>query len=376
MSDGPATLTVDLGERSYDILVGDSLLASAGKLIAPVLAEPRAVVITDENVEKHYLGPLEESLEEAGIDHKSIVLEAGEQTKDFAHVEALTGQLLDDRVERTTTLIALGGGVVGDITGFAAAVTLRGMDFIQIPTTLLAQVDSSVGGKTGINTPQGKNLIGAFHQPRLVLADIGALASLPEREMRAGYAEVVKYGLIADADFFAWLEANGPAVIEGDPEACLHAVLTSCRAKASIVEADEMEKGSRALLNLGHTFGHALEAQTGYSDALLHGEAVAIGLGLAFDLSVRMGLCPGEDRDRLRSHLAAVGLPAGLGGLADGGWSAAGLIDLMGQDKKVRSGAMTFVLLRGIGQAFITQDVDLGLLAEVLEQALDESRAP
>ncbi len=375
MSDGPATLTVDLGERSYDILVGDSLLAGAGKLIAPVLAEPRAVVITDENVERHCLGTLEKSLDEAGIDHQRIVLEAGEQTKDYAHVEALTGQLLDDRVERTTTLIALGGGVVGDITGFAAAVTLRGMDFIQIPTTLLAQVDSSVGGKTGINTPQGKNLIGAFHQPRLVLADIGTLASLPPREMRAGYAEVVKYGLIADADFFAWLEANGPAVIEGDPEACLHAVLTSCRAKALIVQADETEKGSRALLNLGHTFGHALEAQTGYSNALHHGEAVAIGLGLAFDLSVRMGLCPGEDRDRLRTHLAAVGLPVGLNGLTDGGWSAAGLIDLMGQDKKVRSGTMTFVLLHGIGQAFITQDVDLGLLSEVLEEALEPQGA-
>ena len=375
MSDGPATLTVDLGERSYDILVGEGLLAGAGKLIAPVLAEPRAVVITDENVEKHCLGTLEKSLEEAGIDHQSIILEAGEQTKDYAHVEALTGQLLDDRVERTTTLIALGGGVVGDITGFAAAVTLRGMDFIQIPTTLLAQVDSSVGGKTGINTPQGKNLIGAFHQPRLVLADIGVLASLPPREMRAGYAEVVKYGLIADADFFAWLEANGPAVIEGDLEACLHAVLTSCRAKALIVQADETEKGSRALLNLGHTFGHALEAQTGYSNALHHGEAVAIGLGLAFDLSVRMGLCPGEDRDRLRTHLAAVGLPVGLNGLTDGGWSAAGLIDLMGQDKKVRSGTMTFVLLHGIGQAFITQDVDLGLLSEVLEEALEPQGA-
>jgi len=375
MSDGPAALTVDLGERSYDILVGDGLLAGAGKLIAPILAEPRAVVITDENVEKHCLGTLEKSLNESGIDHQSIVLEAGEQTKDFAHVEALWGQLLDHRVERTTTLIALGGGVVGDITGFAAAVTLRGMDFIQIPTTLLAQVDSSVGGKTGINTPQGKNLIGAFHQPRLVLADIGALGSLPPREMRAGYAEVVKHGLIADADFFAWLEANGPAVIEGDPEACRHAVLTSCRAKASIVQADETEKGSRALLNLGHTFGHALEAQTGYSNALNHGEAVAIGLGLAFDLSVRMGLCPGEDRDRLRGHLAAVGLPVGLDGLTDGGWSAAGLIDLMGQDKKVRSGAMTFVLLRGIGQAFITQDVDLGLLAEVLEEALEPQGA-
>jgi len=375
MSDGPAALTVDLGERSYDILVGDGLLAGAGKLIAPILAEPRAVVITDENVEKHCLGTLEKSLDESGIDHQSIVLEAGEQTKDFAHVEALWGQLLDHRVERTTTLIALGGGVVGDITGFAAAVTLRGMDFIQIPTTLLAQVDSSVGGKTGINTPQGKNLIGAFHQPRLVLADIGALGSLPPREMRAGYAEVVKHGLIADADFFAWLETNGPAVIKGDPEACRHAVLTSCRAKASIVQADETEKGSRALLNLGHTFGHALEAQTGYSNALNHGEAVAIGLGLAFDLSVRMGLCPGEDRDRLRDHLAAVGLPVGLDGLTDGGWSAAGLIDLMGQDKKVRSGAMTFVLLRGIGQAFITQDVDLGLLAEVLEEALEPQGA-
>ena len=370
MSDGPAALTVDLGERSYDILVGDGLLAGAGKLIAPILAEPRAVVITDENVEKHCLGTLEKSLDESGIDHQSIVLEAGEQTKDFAHVEALWGQLLDHRVERTTTLIALGGGVVGDITGFAAAVTLRGMDFIQIPTTLLAQVDSSVGGKTGINTPQGKNLIGAFHQPRLVLVDLGALASLPPREMRAGYAEVVKHGLIADADFFAWLEANGPAVIEGDPEACRHAVLTSCRAKAAIVAADETEQGVRALLNLGHTFGHALEAKTGYGNSLSHGESVAIGMAMAFDLSVRMGLCAGEDRDRVKNHLAACGLPVGLDAIRDAGWSSAELIDLMGQDKKVSGGKLTFILTRGIGQSFITDDVDPADLTAVLDDYL------
>jgi len=371
MSTDYSTLNVDLGPRSYDIVVGGGVLKDAGKRIAPLLAEPRVVVITDEIVARHWLTPLEASLDGAGLKHQAIVLEPGEKTKDYAHAESLTGQLLDARVERSTALIALGGGVVGDLAGFCAAITLRGLDFIQIPTTLLAQVDSSVGGKTGINMPQGKNLIGAFHQPRLVLADTETLKTLSPRELRAGYAEVVKYGLINDAEFFAWLETNGQGVIGDDAAALRHAVVTSCKAKAAIVAADETEQGSRALLNFGHTFGHALEAKTGYGATLNHGEAVAIGLRLAFDLSVRMGLCPAEDRNRVRNHLEAVGLPVGLQGLGDDGWSAAELIDLMGQDKKVQAGKVTFVLARGIGEAFITDDVDPDDVAAVLDTLLN-----
>lgn len=366
----PATLTVELGERSYDILVGAGLLTSAGELIRPILAQPSVITITDTNVEKHWLGSLQESLEAAGVAHQSIVLAPGEETKDYSHFEDLTGKLLDAKVERRTTLIALGGGVIGDLVGFAAAVTLRGLDFVQVPTSLLAQVDSSVGGKTGINTPQGKNLIGAFHQPRLVLADTATLDTLPARAVREGYAEAVKYGLINDADFFAWLETNGKSVIDGDTEARRHIVFESCKAKAAVVAADEREQGQRALLNLGHTFGHALEAHSGYSDALHHGEAVAIGIIMAFDLSVRMGLCPADDRDRVCRHFKAVGLPVGLDGVADGSWSADRLIERMGQDKKVRSGSLTFVLVRGIGGAFVTGDVDLGDLSAVLEEHL------
>ncbi|MBT7943675.1 MAG: 3-dehydroquinate synthase [Alphaproteobacteria bacterium] len=368
------TLNVGLGQRSYDILVGERLLQQAGALIRPVLARPRCVLITDENVEQHWLETVENSLDTAGIEYQSIVLEPGEQTKDYGHVEALTGQLLDARAERSTTLIALGGGVVGDLVGFCAAITLRGLDFVQIPTTLLAQVDSSVGGKTGINMPQGKNLIGAFHQPRLVLADIGALGTLPPRDLRAGYAEVVKYGLINDADFFTWLETNGPRIIstpdEADMQARRHAVLTSCRSKAAIVSADETEQGVRALLNLGHTFGHALEAKTGYGETLSHGESVAIGTVMAFDLSVRMGLCPTDDRDRIKNHLTGCGLPVGLDGIRDDGWSASELINLMGQDKKVTGGKLTFILARGIGQSFITDDVDLADVTAVLDNHL------
>ncbi len=370
MSSELSRLSVDLGRRSYDILVGGGLLKKAGALIRPLLTHPRVVAVTDETVERHWLKVLETALDGAGITHQSIVLDAGEQTKDFAHAEDLTGKLLDARVDRSTMVVALGGGVVGDLVGFSAAITLRGLDFVQIPTTLLAQVDSSVGGKTGINMPQGKNLIGAFHQPRLVLADTGTLETLPPRQIRAGYAEVVKYGLINDAGFFAWLESNGQGVIGGNAEARHHAVLTSCKAKAAIVSADETEQGSRALLNLGHTFGHSLEAKTGYGDALNHGEAVAIGLCLAFDLSVRLGVCPAEDSDRVRAHLKSAGLPIGFQGLADGGWSAASLIDLMGQDKKVKAGKLTFVLVRGIGKAFVTDEVDAADITAVLEDHL------
>ena len=374
MSSEQSLLSLDLGRRSYDIHVGTGLLVKAGELIRPLMTHPRAVVITDKNVEKHWLTPLQASLDAAGINHQSIVLDAGEQTKDYAHAEELTGRLLDARVERSTMLIALGGGVVGDLVGFAAAITLRGLGFIQIPTTLLSQVDSSVGGKTGINMPQGKNLIGAFHQPRLVLADVDALDTLPPREIRSGYAEVVKYGLINDAEFFAWLDSNSQQIIDGKDEdgadARQHAVVTSCKAKAAIVSEDETEQGARALLNLGHTFGHSLEAKTGYGDALNHGEAIAIGLVMAFDLSVRMGICPAEDRNRVRDHLENAGLPISLRGLVDNGWSASELIDLMGQDKKVTAGELTFVLARGIGNSFITDEVDVTDVAAVLEDYL------
>lgn len=367
-------LSVDLGQRSYDIVVGEGLLQQAGVLIHPLLVRPRTILITDENIEKHWLETVEDSLESAGIEYQSIVLEPGEQSKDYAHAEVLTGQLLDSRVERSTTLIALGGGVVGDLVGFCAAITLRGLDYVQIPTTLLAQVDSSVGGKTGINMPQGKNLIGAFHQPRLVLADIGALDTLPARDLRAGYAEIVKYGLIDDSEFFTWLENNGSGVVGGpdqaDTQARRHAVLTSCRAKAAIVSADETEQGVRALLNLGHTFGHALEAKTGYGETLLHGESVAIGMVMAFDLSVRLGLCPGDNRDRVKSHLADCGLPVGLKGICDDSWSSSELIDLMGQDKKIAGGKLTFILARGIGQSFITDDVDMADVIAILDDYL------
>ena len=366
----PASMTVELGPRSYDILVGDGLLADAGPLARSVLAEPRVIVVTDANVAGRWLETVEMSLDDAGIAHDSIVLEAGEQTKDFAHFEQLTGRLLDAHAERTTTLMALGGGVIGDITGFAAAVTLRGMDYIQLPTTLLAQVDSAVGGKTAINVRHGKNLVGAFHQPRLVLTDTATLDTLPKRELRAGYAEVVKYGVLGDAKFFAWLEKNGLGVIDGDADARRHAVLTSCRAKATIVAADEREHGQRALLNLGHTFGHAIEAISGYGDALHHGEAVAIGMVMACDLSVRLGLCPPADAERVRRHLQAAGLPVGLAGINRKDWSADALIARMTQDKKVRAGTLTFVLVRGIGKAFVTRDVALADVRQVLDEEL------
>ena len=366
----PASMTVELGPRSYDILVGGGLLADAGRLARPLLAEPRVIVVTDANVAGRWLETVEMSLDDAGIAHDSIVLEAGEQTKDFAHFEQLTGRLLDAHAERTTTLMALGGGVIGDITGFAAAVTLRGMDYIQLPTTLLAQVDSAVGGKTAINVRHGKNLVGAFHQPRLVLADTATLDTLPKRELRAGYAEVVKYGVLGDAKFFAWLEKNGLGVIDGDADARRHAVLTSCRAKATIVAADEREHGQRALLNLGHTFGHAIEAISGYGDALHHGEAVAIGMVMACDLSVRLGLCPPADAERVRRHLQAAGLPVGLAGINRKDWSADALIARMTQDKKVRAGTLTFVLVRGIGKAFVTRDVALADVRQVLDEEL------
>jgi 3-dehydroquinate synthase len=309
-------IAVQLGARSYDIVVGSGLMGRAGLEIASVLRRPDTIIVTDSNVTgTPHLKTLERSLEAAGVAHRSILLPAGEATKSMAQLDELLNRLFDLGIERATTIVALGGGVVGDLAGFAAAVALRGLDYVQVPTTLLAQVDSAIGGKTGINTRQGKNLVGAFHQPQLVLADVAVLGTLPPRELRAGYAEVVKYGLIDRPAFFDWLEEHGREVLAGDPAAQQYAVVECCRAKSAVVAADEREGGARALLNLGHTFAHALESTCGYGGTLLHGEAVALGLVLAFGLSVRLGLCPAEDADRVRAHLGAVGLPTTLGAI-------------------------------------------------------------
>ncbi|MDX2142147.1 MAG: 3-dehydroquinate synthase [Rhodospirillaceae bacterium] len=370
----PASVAVDLGARSYGILVGAKLIARADELIAPVLHQKRVFIVTDSNVAPLYLKPLTASLTRGGIAADHVVVPAGEASKSFSQLAQVLDAMLAAKCERRTMIVALGGGVVGDLAGFAASILLRGVDFIQIPTTLLSQVDSSVGGKTGINTVAGKNLVGSFHQPRLVLADIDTLATLPRRELLAGYAEVVKYGLLGDAKFFEWLEAHASEALDidgNDTSALIHAIVTSCEAKARIVAADEKESGVRALLNLGHTFGHALEAETGYGEALLHGEAVAMGTIMAFDLSVRLGLCPAADATRVREHFTAMGLkinPPKRG--VHGAVTSEALIAHMGQDKKVKDGAMTFVLVRGIGQAFLSQDVGLPALRATLESAL------
>ncbi len=365
------TIAVELGDRSYDIRIGMDLLAAAGDHLAPLLGEHgarrRVVIVTDANVAGLHLGTLERSLDAAAIGHRAIVLEPGEHTPEFAQLEALLDDLLGGGIERATLLVALGGGVIGDITGFAAAIALRGIDFVQMPTTLLAQVDSSVGGKTGINTRQGKNLVGAFYQPRMVLADIGVLDTLPRRELLAGYAEVVKYGVIRDAGFFAWLEKHGPALIDGDHAARAEAVAVSCKAKADIVSADEREQGERALLNLGHTFGHAMEAETGFSDKLLHGESVALGMVLALQLSERLGLCPDGRAARLIGHLEAVGLPASP---APYGFDADRLIAHMQHDKKVHAGKLTFILAAEIGKGVISRDVPTADVRALLGERL------
>lgn len=363
---------VVLGERSYEIVVGSGLMAEAGSHIAPLLRQPRVVVVTDENVAPLYLPTLERALTAAKISSESIILPAGEQTKDFSHLIQLIEELQARDVERGMMLIALGGGVIGDLTGFAAAIHLRGIDYIQIPTTMLAMVDSSVGGKTAINTKHGKNLVGAFYQPRLVIADTNAVDTLPRRELQAGYAEVVKYGLINDPAFFTWLEGHGAAICDGSTEAQRKAIVSCCRAKAAIVAEDEHEGGNRALLNLGHTFGHALEVETGFGDLLLHGETVAIGAVMAFELSVAMGLCPAEDAARVRRHLAAVGLPTSLELFQGIIWDPARLIEHMTSDKKVKDGRNVFVLVRGIGKAFLSADVKPNDLLTVIEGAITE----
>jgi 3-dehydroquinate synthase len=364
------TLKVELGERSYDIHIGSELLSQAGELIKPVIRSRRVIIVTDENVAPLYLAALEKSLAEAGLNSDSIVLPAGEQTKSISHFEDLIDQILAMKIDRKVALIALGGGVVGDLTGYAAASVLRGIDFVQVPTTLLAQVDSSVGGKTGINTRHGKNLIGAFYQPRLVLADIDTLDSLPQREILAGYAEVAKYGLINDPEFFSWLEEAGPELCQGNKDHRRKAVLISCKSKADIVAEDETEQGIRALLNLGHTFGHTLEAETGFSDTLLHGESVGLGICMAFDLSAHLGLCSDLDATRVRDHFAGVGLPTRPTDIKNTPWNADALLDHMLSDKKVEDGKVTFILAKGIGKSFVARDIDMADARLIVENSV------
>jgi 3-dehydroquinate synthase len=372
----PIAVDVALGDRAYDIVIGRDVLQSLGPSIAKLRPGARTAVITDRNIARHWLAKTEASLTEAGIATSHIIVEEGEGSKSYAGLEKVSEALIAARIERADLVVALGGGVVGDLAGFAAAILRRGVDFVQVPTSLLAQVDSSVGGKTGINSPQGKNLIGAFHQPVLVIADTAVLDTLPPRQFRAGYAEVAKYGVLGDDAFFTWLEANHAGVFSGGG-AREHAIATSCRAKAAIVARDERENGERALLNLGHTFGHALEAATGFSDRLFHGEGVAVGMVLAAELSAQLGMIGAQDAARLKRHLADVGLPTALQEIA--GFAQEGLADadrlmaLMAQDKKVKRGRLTFILLKAIGRAVIVPDVEPSVVYDFLKVKLGKA---
>jgi len=365
-----AVIPVELAGRAYEVHVGSDLLAHLPAHCGKLLRKPRVPIVTDANVAEHWRGVVEASLASAGFEPRWLVLTPGEGAKSWAVLELLMDWLLAEEVERGDHILALGGGVIGDLTGFAAAILKRGCGFIQLPTTLLAQVDSSVGGKTAINTVAGKNLIGAFHQPSLVLADLDALTTLPQREMGAGYAEVIKYGILGDRAFFEWCEANGPKVLAGDATAQEYAVTESVKAKARIVAEDERETtGTRALLNLGHTFGHALEAQTGFSERLLHGEGVALGMVLAARYSARRGYISHEDAARIAAAVDAAGLATGIATL---GLNCTGrqLADHMLHDKKMDAGTLPFVLLRGIGEAFLDKQVSLADVAEFLDGEL------
>jgi 3-dehydroquinate synthase len=367
------TVPVALAERAYDIVIGRDVLPSLGARVAALRPGARTAIVTDRSVAHHWLDKTEASLTAAGIATSRIIIEEGEASKTYDGLEKVSEALIAARIERNDLVIALGGGVVGDLAGFAAAILRRGVDFVQVPTSLLAQVDSSVGGKTGINSPQGKNLLGAFHQPVLVVADTAILDTLPPRQFRAGYAEVAKYGVLGDKAFFAWLEANHADIFAGGA-AREHAIATSCRAKAAIVSRDEREIGERALLNLGHTFGHALEAATGFSDRLFHGEAVSLGIVLAAEFSARLGMIAESDAVRVRHHLAEVGLPTHLQDIA--GFAQEGLADadalmtLMAQDKKVKRGRLTFILLEAVGRAVIAPDVEPSLVRDFLKERL------
>ncbi len=369
-----ATVRVELDERSYDVRIGTGLLAESGEWISPLLTRSRVWIVTEENVGPLHLSSLKEGLARQDIQSDTLVLPAGERSKSWSELGRTVEWLLEQKVERRDVVIALGGGVIGDLVGFAAAILRRGIRFVQVPTSLLAQVDSSVGGKTGINSPFGKNLIGAFHQPSLVLADIEVLTSLPERDFLAGYGEVVKYGLLGDADFFEWLEIKGPDIARGDVSLRAEAVRRSVQMKADIVARDEHEFGDRALLNLGHTFCHALEAATGFSDRLLHGEGVAIGCALAFELSSRLGLCAQEDPSRVRAHLKSMGMKTDLSDIPGDLPDADGLLTLMAQDKKVLNGQLRFVLAKAIGTTFVSSDVPPEVILSVLNDALAARR--
>src|ERR1700716_1459327 len=367
------TVDVALGERAYDICIGRDVLPSLGTRIAALRPGARTAIVTDRNVARHWLEKTEASLSEAGIAASRIIVDEGEGSKTYAGLEQVSEALISAKIERNDLVIALGGGVIGDLAGFAAAILRRGVEFVQVPTSLLAQVDSSVGGKTGINSPQGKNLLGAFHQPVLVVADTAVLDTLSPRQFRAGYAEVAKYGVLGDEAFFTWLEANHADISAGGA-AREHAIATSCRAKAAIVMRDERENGERALLNLGHTFGHALEAATGFSDRLFHGEGVAVGMVLAAEFSAQLGMIPESDAARVKRHLAQVGLPTHLQEIA--GFTQEGLTDadalmaLMAKDKKVKRGRLTFHLLHAAGRAVIAPDVEPSLVRDFLQEKL------
>ena len=365
------TVDLDLAERSYSIHIGKGLLEQASDLIPLDLADKKVFILYDKNAYP-YVQVLEESLAGKVDDSKTLGLKGGEPTKSYEGLQDVLSWLLKNKVDRQSILIAVGGGVIGDLGGFAASVVMRGIPYIQVPTTLLAQVDSSVGGKTGINTAQGKNLVGSFYQPKTVICDIGTLGTLPERELQAGYAEIVKYGFINDIKFFEWLEENGEKVLSLDAEAVIHAVKTSCEAKAAIVAADEKEAGQRALLNLGHTFGHALEAAADYDGRLLHGEAVAIGMVMAFDLSAEMGLCSQEDPSRVRAHLRSLALKTKASEITPNlKQSAEDIVALMASDKKAQAGKIGFILARGIGEAFQSYDVDLEQVTSIVKESLE-----
>jgi 3-dehydroquinate synthase len=364
---------VSLGSRSYDIVIGRGVVATLGTRIAELRPGAKVFIVTDDNVAAHALAPAQAALERAGVTSGRMIVAPGESSKTYSVLEQVCEAILDAQIERGDLIVALGGGVIGDLAGFAAAVVRRGLDYVQVPTTLLAQVDSSVGGKTAIDSRHGKNLIGAFHQPILVVADTALLDTLPPREFRAGYAEVVKYGLLGDVGFFAWLEANWRDVFAGAGTARDHAIAVSCRAKAAIVARDERETGDRQLLNLGHTFGHALEAACGFSDRLLHGEAIAVGMALAFEFSAaRQGLLPKAEAARVIRHLAAVGLPVKINHIPGVPPSVDSLMELIGQDKKIKRGQLTFILVRGIGAAFVETGVDQAEVRGFLTEKLAE----
>ena len=367
---------VALGNRAYDIAIGRGLIAGLGARIKALRPGARTAIVTDATVARHHLESAEAALAAEGIASARVIVPEGEGSKNYPTFETVCEAIIAARIERNDLVVALGGGVVGDLAGFAAASVRRGLDFVQVPTTLLAQVDSSVGGKTGINSRHGKNLIGAFHQPILVVADTALLDTLPERQFRAGYAEVAKFGLLGDAAFFAWLEANWKDVFAGGQSsgsfAREHAIAVCCRGKAGIVARDERETGERALLNLGHTFGHAFEAAAGYSDRLLHGEAVALGMALAFRFSARKELIASEAAHRAVAHLDAVGLPTKPSQVPGGVPGADALMDLIAQDKKVKRGRLTFILVSGIGQAFVADDVDAAEVRAFLAEQLSQ----